>query len=243
MSNIKKIVTDKKRNYYVKDDSKDYHCKDGMIRKEDLKVGTAKSNKDKEFYVFNASKVDQFKNLKRAAQVMDPKDLGIILSNTLVDKDSIVFDCGSGTGAAACFFASYVKKVYSFDVREDHKKTLEENAKNLGLKNISTSIKNIYEDDLDVKDKCNLFVLDVPEPEKAVFNVDKNLEIGGFLVAYNPCITQNNRLVDSLPDNFMHVKTIEIIEREWHAEGKKVRPQTKEFSHTGFLTFARKIGK
>ena len=37
------------------------------------------------------------------------------------------------------------------------------------------------------------------------------------------------------------MKTVEIIEREWHAEGRKVRPATKDFSHTGFLTFIRKL--
>jgi tRNA (adenine57-N1/adenine58-N1)-methyltransferase len=191
--------------------------------------------------MFDASRFDQFNNLKRAAQIMDPKDLGFILSNTMVDKNSIVFDSGSGTGASACFFAAYTKKVYTFDIRQDHIDTVEVNAKRLDLKNVKTSLKNVYEDDLGVKEKCDLFVLDVPEPEMAISNIDKNLKIGGFIASYSPCITQTNNFINNLSDNFMVIKNVEVIERHWHAEGRKVRPKTKEFSHSGFISIVRKI--
>lgn len=238
---IKKIVTDKKRTYYIKNDSDHFHSKDGMIKKEDYPNGKVTTNTGKEMFVFEASRIDQFSNLKRAAQIMDPKDLGFILSNTMVDKNSIVFDCGSGTGASACFFATYVKKVYSFDVRQDHIDTLEINMKRLDLKNVKTKLANVYSDDLGVKDKGDLFVLDVPEPENAIETINKNLKVGGFLASYSPCITQSNNLINNLPENFSHIKTVEIIERHWHVGGVRVRPKTKEFSHTGFISIVRKI--
>ena len=65
--------------------------------------------------------------------------------------------------------------------------------------------------------------------------------IGGFIASYSPCITQSSNLINNLPENFMHIKTVEIIERHWHVDGRRVRPQTKEFSHTGFISFVRKI--
>ncbi|MBR9675814.1 methyltransferase domain-containing protein [Candidatus Woesearchaeota archaeon] len=236
-----KVLTDKKKTYLVKDSTKDFHCKDGMIKSADFKKGVVKTNTKKEFFCFDSTKKDEYENIKRGAQIMVPKDLGFILSNTMVDKNSIVFDCGSGSGAAACFFANYAKKVYSFDNREDHIKILKENAEKLGLKNVTAKKLDIYVDKISVKEKGDLFVLDVPSPEKALPNVDKTLKIGGFLASYNPCITQNNTLVNALPENYMHVKTVEVIEREWNAEGRSVRPVTKDFQHTGFITLARKI--
>ena len=41
--------------------------------------------------------------------------------------------------------------------------------------------------------------------------------------------------------NFIHLKTIEIIEREWDVQGRKVRPKSQPIGHSGFLTFVRKI--
>ena len=52
---------------------------------------------------------------------------------------------------------------------------------------------------------------------------------------------QANRFVDALSDRWHHAKTCELIEREWKAKGKAVRPLTKDFSHTAFLTFVRLV--
>jgi len=42
--------------------------------------------------------------------------------------------------------------------------------------------------------------------------------------------------------NFIHVKTVELIQREWEIEERKVRPITTQTVHTGFLSFVRKVG-
>lgn len=236
------MLNDKRTNY-LKNLDDNYHCKDGMVDKKDFDKNIVKTNKGKEFNLIDANFIDQFSNLKRGAQIMDKKDLGLILSNTMVGGKSIVFDCGSGTGASALFFARYCKKVYSFDIRDDHIEIVKENMKRLELNNLVLKKKNIYEEELDVKKNCDLFVLDVPEPERAIRNVSKKLKVGGFFVSYSPCVTQVMKLNESLGENFLKIKVVEVIEREWHVEGRKVRPLTKDFSHTGFLAIFRKIGE
>ena len=47
------------------------------------------------------------------------KDIGIILANTDINKNSIVLDAGSGCGVTTIFLAKFVKKVYSYDIRKD----------------------------------------------------------------------------------------------------------------------------
>ena len=84
------------------------------------------------------------------------------------------------------------------------------------------------------------FILDVPEPWRALDTAKKVLKRGGWLVGYTPCITQAMHLVEALGTDWHHVKTCEVIEREWKVRGQAVRPVTKDFGHSAFLTFIRK---
>jgi tRNA A58 N-methylase Trm61 len=40
---------------------------------------------------------------------------------------------------------------------------------------------------------------------------------------------------------FLGLKIVEIVEREWEFDRRKVRPKSKSNIHSGFLLFARKI--
>ena len=40
--------------------------------------------------------------------------------------------------------------------------------------------------------------------------------------------------------NYVVLKTLELVEREWYVEDKKVRPKSDMIAHTAFLSFCRK---
>jgi len=64
----KEIVLEKPRKYLVQEISKDFHCKEGIILKKDLKkkIGTkVKTNIGKEFTLLNADFMDIYKKIKR----------------------------------------------------------------------------------------------------------------------------------------------------------------------------------
>jgi tRNA (adenine57-N1/adenine58-N1)-methyltransferase len=42
-------------------------------------------------------------------------------------------------------------------------------------------------------------------------------------------------------EKLIFLKTIEVSEREWDVNERKVRPQSQTIGHSGFMTFARKI--
>jgi len=42
-------------------------------------------------------------------------------------------------------------------------------------------------------------------------------------------------------DQLLYLKTVEIIERLWEIEGRRVRPKSTGIGHSGFIVFARKI--
>ena len=240
----KEVVVSKPRYYYVEDPSKDYHTAEGIIKKADLKKkdGTiAKTNTNKEFVVFSGTFIDDYRKIKRLPQIIPLKDIGIIMAETGVAKQSRVVDAGTGSGALACFLAHHVKEVTSYDIKKEHIEVAKKNVKALGLKNVKIKNKNIYQG-ADEKD-IDLLVLDVPEPWNAIRTAENALKVGGFLVSYSPTIPQVMDFVNTIANNknFIVIKTIEMIERKWDVYQRKVRPKSEGIGHSGFLTFIRRI--
>ncbi|MBN1645133.1 methyltransferase domain-containing protein [Candidatus Woesearchaeota archaeon] len=240
----REIRTIKGMKYYITDLNKDFHSKYGIISKKDLKKkdgSVLKSNTKKEFVIFTAQFSDMFKKLKRAPQTIIQKDIGAILAETGLGKNDIVVDAGTGAGALACALANVCKKVYSYEIKEEHLSIARENIQRLGLKNIILKKTDITKE---IQEKnVNLIVLDLPEPWQAIESAQKALKIGGYLVAYTPTITQVSQFAEELKKSksFLFEKTTELINRKWIVDGKRLRPDSIEIGHTAFLTFARRI--
>ena len=231
------------KTYFVEDITRDFHCSEGVISKIELqKSGVMiSSSKGKEFFIFNASFIDSYKGLKKIAQTIPVKDLGFILADTGIGKESVVVDTGSGSGGSACFLARYVKKVHSFDISELNLEQTKKNVAHFGLKNVVVKKANAYEK-LPVKN-VDMILLDLPEPWRAIGSADKILKIGGTIVAYCPQITQAQTFINELAkkNNYIHSKSVEIVERDWKIEGQIVRPRSLSNIHSGFITIVRKI--
>ena len=114
------------------------------------------------------------------------------------------------------------------------------NALYLGIKNIIFKNLDIYQNT--PNNHGDLVLLDVPEPWNATDFAYKCLKSGGFLVSYCPQITQTQAFVNkAIMSNFIHVKTVEIVERNWKIEGQIVRPRSLSNIHSGFISIMRKI--
>jgi len=246
MGTIKKIlITRKGRKFYAKNLDEDLHTQYGFIKSEQLKKSkegdTIKSNTNSEFFIFNPSFIDLYKKIKRDAQIIPLKDIGYIIAETGINKESKVLDAGSGSGALACFLAAIAKEVITYEIRNDFIEIVKSNIGFLDLGNIKIKNKNIY-NEIDEKN-VDVAVLDVPEPWNAIENCSKALKAGGFLVSYSPSVPQVADFVNALRKNedFAYLKTVEITEREWEVEERKVRPKSRGLGHSGFLSFARKV--
>ena len=240
---IKKVLLSKDGDiFYVPDDSKDYHMQYGTVKKEEFANTITHSNaKQKTLYIIDAGFIDNYRRLKRLAQIMHPKELGIIMGETGLGPDSTIIEAGSGSGAASCFFARYVKQVISYDINREHQAVAKENAVNIGLNNITFKEGDIAKE-IEEKD-ADLLLLDIPEPWTAIGTAASCLKNGGFFVTYSPTILQVHQAVTETDarQDFIYLKTVEIIEREWHIQGKSVRPKMQNITHTGFLSFFRKV--
>lgn len=233
-------VLEDERLYFIEDVSKDYHSADGIFTKEDMQKisGKIKSSKGKEFHIIESSFIDSYKGIKKSAQTIPLKDLGFILAETGIDKDSIIADAGTGSGGAACFLARHVKKVYSFDINEKNLKKAKENADYFGITNIEFNNVDVYKEIPVIE--IDLLLLDLPEPWNAIDSATNTLKGGGYVVVYCPQITQVQQFVNSAKE-FLHIKTVEIIERDWKIDGQIVRPKSLSNVHSGFMTLMRKI--
>ena len=244
MSIKKVLITRHGKKFYAKEE--DLHTQYGFIKKEDLKSqdgSVVKSNTGKEFSIFSPSFIDFYKKIKRDAQIIPLKDIGLIITETGINSNSRVMDAGSGSGALACFLAGVAKEIVSYEIRDDFIDIVKHNIEFLHLKNIEIKKMNIYEnvDDNDI----DVIILDLPEPWKAIENCSKALKPGGFLVSYSPSVPQIADFVNTLKknENFVYLKTSEVTEREWEVDERKVRPKSQGIGHSGFMSFARKVGK
>ncbi|MEM3154452.1 MAG: methyltransferase [Candidatus Woesearchaeota archaeon] len=240
----REFIVAKAKTYFVTDLSKDVQTLYGTVFKKDLSLPSGsivKTDVGKEFIILDASYIDIFKRLRKLPQTIPLKDIGLIIAETGLNRDSIVVDGGLGSGALAGALAHIAKHVTAYEIRDDCINTADANLKLLGITNITIKKKNMY-DGIDEKD-VDVITVDVPEPWHVVKHAAKSLKIGGFLVNYSPNTTQVQEFVNEVQkhDNLHCSKTIEIIERLWKVEGKIVHPKGTDIGHSGFITFVRKI--
>jgi|TARA_B100001971_G_C18123132_1_gene500534 tRNA (adenine57-N1/adenine58-N1)-methyltransferase len=243
MAKERVLMNGEGKKYLVRDSTSDYHSADGYFTKKDLsgKAGKIVSNKGKEYSCFEASFLDLYQKIKRNAQIITLKDIGIIITETGIGKDSVVVDAGAGSGALSCFLAHICKKVTAYELRDDFIAIVKKNKETLGLKNFTVKKGSVYMDVTETN--IDVMTLDVPEPWEALGSATSALKTGGFLVSYSPTIPQVMDFVTAVQadEAFVHLKTVELVQREWEIIERKVRPKTTQTVHTGFLTFARKI--
>ena len=102
---------------------------------------------------------------------MLPKDIGLVITYTGVDRNSVCVDAGTGSGWLAISLARICKKVTSYDIRPEFIKIAERNKLNEKLDNLELKEKDITKG-IDEKD-VDLVTLDMPNSDRE--NVRKTL--------------------------------------------------------------------
>ena len=229
------------KDFLIKDIDRDFHTHKGTIKKEDLKKFNTyiETNKGFKYFISIPNFNDVYKKITRGPQLIPLKDIGKIISTTGITKESVVADCGVGSGGLSLMLANFVKLVYGYDKREDHLKIAKKNKELLNLDNIKFIKKDIYEG-IDKKD-LDLITLDVRCPWNFVEHAYNSLKYNRFLVSYSPNICQVQELVNISKDYFKVIDVTEILERSWKVSGKVVRPQSSQVIHSGFLVFLKKL--
>lgn len=234
-----KLIICENRTFYVRNTSKDFHSQFGYIKASQMKrTGKIKTSMGKRALVIEPMFSDSYSKIKRGPQIIPLKDIGMIISETGIGKNSRILDAGTGSGALACFLANIAKEVVSYEKREDFFKIANKNKENLNLKNLKIKNKDVYKG---IQEKnFDVIILDLPEPWEAVKHAKKALKPGGFLVSYSPTIPQVSDFVEEIKkQGFLHLKTSEVTQRDWDVYNRKTRPKSQAIGHSGFITFCR----
>jgi len=197
----------------------------------------------KSYYLFQPSLKDIPDLIDRGAQIVLPRIGGLISTYCNLKSGKRVVEGGAGSGALTAVLCQMVQpegEVITYEKKDSSIRRARKNLKKLGLDKVST----IKHGDVteSVKEKeVDAFILDIPEPWKAV-DIGKNiLKNGGFFASYIPSMNQLEKVTSELKDqSYIDVKTFENLERDMVVKEGAVRPSYDMLGHTGYVVIARK---
>lgn len=198
------------------------------------------SHKGQEFSIQRPKMPDFFHHAKRTGAPMMPKDIGMIIAYTGLNKNDVVLDAGTGSGILAMYLASIAKRVVTYELREDFVAVARKNVENAGLDNVELRCGDIVDEIKKIDEKFDLITLDTQNSKEVIPHVKGILYPGGFLATYSPFFEQTKEIRDAIEAaHFCDVTTIECTEREITFSSRGTRPSTSKVGHTGFITIAR----
>lgn len=226
-----------------------FHFHRGIIAHDDI-LGRREgfvltSTGNEAVMVFRPTYADFVLKMPRGAQVIYPKDAAMVLMYGDIYPGARVLEAGAGSGALSIALLRAVGpggQVTVLELREDFLLTAAANVESLlgKTENLSLRLGSIYEPI--EPSEFDRVALDLPEPWRALPQVEKVLRPGGISVFYLPTVLQVSRLSEALKEGpWASVQTLETLVRTWHVEGQSVRPDHRMVAHTGFLTVARLI--
>jgi tRNA (adenine57-N1/adenine58-N1)-methyltransferase catalytic subunit len=246
------LIDGRDRRYLVTLESgKRWHSHAGIIEHDEL-IGcpeglAIKTTNGARILAFRPTLADFVLKMKRGAQVIYPKDIGLILVHADVFPGARVLEAGSGSGSLTLALARAVGEsgvVVSYELRPDHHADAVANVgawyEALGAKpdNIDLRVGDVFEGVPDTT--FDRMVFDLPDPWRAVEHTTGTLVPGGIICCYLPTVPQVQHTVEALrAHGFALITTLEGLVRTWNVEGQSVRPDHRMVAHTGFLVTAR----
>lgn len=196
------------------------------------------------YHLLRPSWDDLLRTIRRATQIVYPKDIGYILMKMSIRPGSVVIDAGTGSGALAAAFASVVMpqgRVFSYEIREDMLTLAQRNLTHLGLAQFVDLKHRDIADGFEESDVDALF-LDVPNPWAYLEQAHRALCGGGFFGSLLPTANQVVDLLRVLERSpFAFVEVEEILLRGYKVVSARFRPTDRMVAHTGYLVFARAL--
>ncbi len=220
----------------------------GVLRFDDL-IGLplgceVRSHMGHPFLLLEPALNDLIKDIRRATQIMFPKDIGYLLLKMNIGPGRRVVEAGTGSGGLALALARAVSptgRVFSYEVRPDLTALARKNLARVGLLEWVDLKERDIADGFDEEDADALF-LDVRSPWDYLSSAWAALKSGGFFGAILPTTNQVSLLVRALPAaGFGVIEVEELLLRPYKAVPDRLRPADRMVAHTGYLIFARKL--
>ncbi len=195
-------------------------------------IGT---HKGFEFLIKIPRPTDFFEHAKRSGAPMLPKDIGLVIARTGMNRNDQVLDAGTGSGISAIYFGNIARTVTTFEHRPEFAKLAGANIQDAGLSNVTV----IAGDVLEADGRFDVVHLDMTLTSEHVHHAWTLISPGGYLACYTPFLEHMFTVFDSMTEVFPEVHSYELIEREMTRTKRGTRPSTS-VSHSGYITIARK---
>ena len=196
---------------------------------------------------YRPSLADFILKMPRGAQVIYPKDVGLILVEADIYPGATVLEAGTGSGALTLALVRAVGergRVISYEIREDFAARARANIESFLGKipdALDLRVGDVIAAELDVG--VDRVVLDLAEPWTVLDRALGVIRPGAIFCSYVPSTTQVAQTTEALRGaGFAEIATREVLVRGWHVEGQAVRPEHRMVGHTGFVTTARFLG-
>ncbi len=245
------LIDQRGREFLVRLSSgKRFHSHHGFVEHDEiigLEEGSrVKSSRGSPLLVLRPTLAQVIMNMPRKAQVIYPKDIGLILMWADIFPGAKVVEVGTGYGALTMALLRAVGstgQLVSYEVREDFHGAARNTVESYLGACPQWTIRWADASDGIQERNVDRMTMDVPEPWLLLPSAKKALRPGGILL----CFTANAIQVKSLHEGllgvggFAHLETIESLLRPWHVKGLSVRPVHRMTAHTGFITVARRV--
>ncbi|TAJ43657.1 methyltransferase domain-containing protein [Methanofollis fontis] len=188
-----------------------------------------------EFVVRRPRPTDFFSHASRTGAPMLPKDIGMVIAYTGMNREDTVLDAGTGSGIAAIYFGSIARCVVTCEVRPEFARKAEANIRDAGLDNVEVRACDV----LEVEGLFDVVHLDLPVRAEHLAHAHRLLRSGGYCACYTPFLEQMSVAYDAAANLFSEVHTYECMEREMTRGSRGTRPSTR-VGHSGYITIARR---
>lgn len=226
----------------------EWHTHRGLIRHDDI-IGQplgrmVMTQLGHAFLVLEPSTHDLIRYLKRATQIIFPKDAAYIVQRLNLYPGRRVIEAGTGSGGLTLALARAVMpsgRVYSYEQRAKMSALAARNLERFGLLDyVELKVRDVAEG-FDEREVDALF-LDLREPWRYLAEARTALKGGGFFGSLVPTTNQVSELLAELEARgFADLEVEELLLRTYKPIAARLRPADRMVAHTGYLIFARKV--
>ncbi len=187
---------------------------------------------------------DHLMKIKRATQIIYPKDIGYILLKLDVGPGKVILECGTGSGSLLLALAQAVGetgRVITYEKEARFQKVALENVRRLGLED-RIVFKGEAKDGFDEEEEVDALFLDLKTPWDLLEPAWRALKGGaplGILLPTTNQVSETLKHLEKLP--FVKAEVLELMIRFYKTNPERLRPEDRMVGHTGYLLFTRKI--
>ena len=193
-----------------------------------------------EFVVRKLRGPDLFNHLERTGAPMMPRDIGLIVGETGIERDDRVLDAGTGTGVLSAYLGRMGATVLTYEQDDGFADVARENMELAGVSDCVDVRTGDVTDHLDELGDFDVLTLDTEDAPDVVRRAPDLLVSGGFVAVYSPFVEHTRTIVEAAREaGLSDIQTRETIQRQMDFDDRGSRPSTAGVGHTGYLTIAR----